>query len=252
MLLRSLVSMRCVLAVGLWLACCLPGDAWAREVRVAFGTMREPFVFAGKHRGIEVEIVRTVLQRLGYELVPVYVPNARIKYEFEQRLVDVATTAQPEPGAEGYFSEPYIAFENVAITLAARKISLNKLADLAGLRVVGFQKASQFLGEDYKQAVSRCADYRETADQMGQNRLLYRGGADVIVRERHIFEYQNKLLADSPFAEKPQPVEIRRLFPPTVYRLRFHDMALRDAFDLELAAITQLGIPAAIARKYGY
>lgn len=252
MCLRSLAALKSlIVAVPLVLAG-LPADAGAREVRVAFGTTREPFVFAGKNRGIEVEIVRTVLRRLGHELVPVYVPNARIAHAFESRLVDVATTSQPQPGAVGYFSEPYISFENVAITLSSRKIKLESLADLGKLKVAAFQKASEFLGEDYKRAVAGRADYREIADHMAQNRLLYRGGADAIVLERHVFEYQNKLLASSRFAEKPQPVDIHRLFPPTLYRMRFHDMALRDEFDLEFAAITQLGIPEAITRKYGY
>lgn len=241
-----------VISAVLLLACGLPASAWARDVRVAFGTTREPFVFANKGRGIEVEIVRTVLQRLGHELVPVYVPNARISHEFELNRVDIATTSLPEPGAVGHFSEPYISFENVAITLTSRKLKLESVADLAKYKVVAFQKASQFLGDDYKRAVASRADYREIADHMGQNRLLYRGGADVIVLERHVFEYQDKLLAGGRFEEKPRQVDIHKLFPPTLYRMRFHDMALRDAFDLEFAAITQLGIPEAIARKYGY
>lgn len=237
---------------ALLLAGGMPANAWGQEVRVAFATSLEPFVFARKHSGIEVEIVRTVLHRLGHELVPVYVPNARISHEFERKRVDAAATSLPEPGATGFYSEPYIAFENVAVTLASRKLKLEKISDLAELKVVAFQKASQYLGDDYKRAVSGRRDYREIADHMGQNRLLYRGGADAIVIERHVFEYQDKLLAASHFEEKPRQVDIHRLFPPSLYRMRFHDIALRDAFDLEFAAITQLGIPEAIARKYGY
>lgn len=252
MSLRPFTVPKAIVLSALLLACGLPGHAWAREVRVAFGTTREPFVFANKNSGIEIEILRTVLQRLGHELVPVYVPNARIAREFELKHVDAATTSLPEPGAVGYFSEPYISFENVAITLASRKLKLENVADLAKYKVVAFQKASQFLGDDYKRAVSSRADYQEIADHMGQNRLLYRGGADAIVLERHVFEYQDKLLAAGRFPEKPQQVDIHRLFPPTLYRMRFHDMALRDNFDLEFAAISQLGIPEAIARKYGY
>lgn len=252
MSLSPMALLKRVISTVLLLACGLPASAWARDVRVAFGTTREPFVFAKKDRGIEVEIVRTVLQRLGHELIPVYVPNARIAHEFELNHVDAATTSFAEPGSVGYFSEPYISFENVAITLASRKINMDSVADLAKVKVVAFQKASQFLGDDYKRAVAARADYREIADHLAQNRLLYRGSTDAIVLERHVFEYQDKLLAAGPFEEKPRPVDIHKLFPPTLYRMRFHDVALRDAFDLEFAAISQLGIPEAIARKYGY
>lgn len=232
------------------LVCSLP--AGAREVRVAFATSVEPFVFVRKNSGIEIEIIRTALQRMGHELVPVYVPTARLGHEFERKRVDAAATSLPEQGGSGYYSEPYINYENVVVTLASRKLKLNQLSDLAGLKVVAFQRASQYLGDEYNRVVHQRPGYQEIADHLGQNRLLYRRAADAIVIERHIFEYQDRLLAAGKFSEKPLQVEVHKLFAPIGYRMRFQDQALRDAFDLELAAITQLGIPEAIARKYGY
>lgn len=238
----------------LWLALLAgwPLAAQTAEVRVAFATTLEPFVFAESHSGIEVEIVRSVLQRLGHTLQPVYVPNARVGHLFERRQVDVAATSLPGPGVSGFFSEPYIVFQNIAVTLAERKLQLDSIADMAGLKVVAFQKAGIYLGDEFRQMAQGNPKYREIADHLGQNRLLYRGGADVIVIERHVFDYQNKVLGVARYPESVRQVHIHPLFPPTPYRMRFHDKALRDAFDLEFAAITQLGIPEAIARKYGY
>ena len=242
--------LQAAICAALLLCCGLP--AGAREVQVAFATTVEPFVFPRRNSGIEIEIVRTALQRMGHELVPVYVPAARLGHEFERKAVDAAATSLPEPGASGFYSEPYIAYENVAVTLAARKFRLGQIGDLAGLRVVAFQRASQYLGDEYRRAVYQRPGYQEIGDHLAQNRLLYRGAADAIVIERHIFEYQDRLLAAGKFSEKPQQVTIHKLFTPIGYRMRFQDQTLRDAFDLEIAAITQLGIPEAIARKYGY
>ena len=60
------------------------------------------------------------------------------------------------------------------------------------------------------------AGYREIADHMGQNRLLYRAGADTIAIERHVFGYWNTLLANRRFAEKWQPVDSHRLLLPSL------------------------------------
>ena len=229
-----------------------PLAAQAAEIRVAFATTLEPFVFARTHGGIEVEIVRSVLQRLGHTLEPVYVPNARVSHLFERRQVDAAATSLQEQGASGFFSEPYIVFQNIAVTLAERKLRLDSIADMAGLKVVAFQKAGSYLGDEFHRMAQRNPKYREIADHLGQARLLYRGGADVIVIERHVFDYQNKILGVARYPESVRQVHIHPLFPPTPYRMRFHDKALRDAFDLELATVTRLGIPEAIARKYGY
>lgn len=238
------------LVCALLLSALLPAATWARDVRVAFATTLEPFVIPQRNSGIEVEIVRTVLQRLGHRLVPVYLPTARMTLAFAQKQVDAVATSLPLGDRGGFYSEPYVVFENVAVTLASRKIKLATVSDLAGLKVVAFQKASQSLGEAYLQAVRSRADYREISDHMGQNRLLYLGGTDVIVIEKHVFEYQNRLLYSAKFPEKPQQVDIHHLFAATEYRMRFHDEALRDEFDLELALVKQLGIPEAILRKY--
>ena len=106
--------------------------------------------------------------------------------------------------------------------------------------MVAFQRASQYLGDEYRRAVST-PRLPEIGDHLHKNRLLYRGAADAIVIERHIFEYQDACFGSRKIQRKPPQAGHPLAVHPIGYRMRFQDQTLRDAFDLEIAAITQLG-----------
>jgi polar amino acid transport system substrate-binding protein len=224
-----------ILALSALLAC---GGEPPGSVRVAFGTSLAPYVMEQPPGGIELDIIRLALHKVGLILEPRFYPQARVPVVLAAGDVDAAATITPETGVRAAYSEPYIAYEDVAVTLRDRHLPIRRLEDLSGLRVMAFINATHYLGNAFRQATRRAARYQETGKQIDQNRLLYAGDVDVVIADRHIFAYLDKQLAESKFPQHPKPVDIHPILTRINYQLGFHDPALRDRFNQGLAKIS--------------
>ena len=151
-------------------------------------------------------------------------------------------------GGNAYFSEPYVVYRNVAITLASRKIVLTKIADLAGRSVAAYQNARLLLGDEFKAVKASHVRYVEHADQAIQNRLLFSGQVDVVISDRFIFDHFTTAL--TPQFDPGQPVVYHPIFPATPRRAAFRNPAVRERFNVALKGMQQDGSQAAIYRKY--
>jgi len=209
-------------------------------VSIAFGESMSPYISEHGTSGMEVEIIRAALQARGYQLRAVSVSQPRLTQALQRPDVDaVATISQPSyPQAP--CSSVYISYDNVAITLASHPLALNDLHDLARYRVQAFPLAKNNLGAAFAAMARHNPDYAESANQVDQNRLLYRGAIDVVIADRHIFAAMNEKMRQET-DEQPQPVKIYHLFTPTPYRLAFKQTRLRDEFNLGLLAIQRNG-----------
>ncbi|MFC3530619.1 substrate-binding periplasmic protein [Vogesella facilis] len=218
-------------------------------VTVAFGESLEPYAIPPLGSGIEVDIVREALQQQGLQLKPLFLAQKRLPYALGSKEMDAVATMLPNYGVNGAYSEPYIQYQDKAITLAERNLAITSIGDLARYRVLGFPLASQYLGSAFRQLTQQHPAYSETGNQLDQNRLLFRGSVDVVVADVRIFSYMNRRM-QSDFHETPRPVHYHNLFPQLSYRVLFRSPQQRDAFNHGLRQLQQSGRYQQIIDKY--
>lgn len=216
-----------------------PGCGSPGGARIAFNNSLAPFAMEATANGIEIDIVRESLRRQGCKLVPVFLPFVRFGYALAENKVDGVATINERSGIRAAFSDVYIEYHNVAVTLASRRLPIDRIADLKGLKVIAFPGASLSLGDEFRRFTVNNPHYSEEQKQLSHNRLLYNGGVDVAIAERSIYAYLDRALADSKYAERKLPVAMHPLFAVNRYQIGFRDPALRDKFNLGLASMSK-------------
>ena len=219
-----------------WMLCLiglmLSHNAVAAQIRVLVGQHKPPYIKLETVSGYEIELLREVVKRMGHEAVFTFLPNARIRSQLEEGLGDIASL-QPNSAAETglFFSQPYIRYQNVVVTLEQDQLSVQHPADLVMLPVVAFQGASKVLGADYADTAALLTHYLETVDQKAQVEMLFSGRAKAIVLDRNIFNHYQRI------SLRQQQVTIHPLFDSTLYRAAFRDPVLQRQFDRALLSV---------------
>lgn len=225
-----------------------PGHA--RDVTVAIGLSLSPYVISDENRGMEFDIAREALALEGHAMRPRYLPLIRVVKEIETGQTDAALTQQDNRGIPVHYSDVYITYQNVAITLASRQLRIERMEDLTGKSILAFQKATLYLGPAFKAAVEGNPQYREEAKQVLQPAMLYHDRIDVVIADRNIFSWFARQPEVTAKADTTQPLHIHPLFPPTDYRVAFRDPGLRDDFNRGLAKLKAGGDYDRIIQRY--
>lgn len=225
-----------------------PSAHAAQELRIGIALDKPPYILAGGRSGLEVEIVERVLTTAGYKVVFESYPPARSLGLMRIGRLDGMMTVDEGVGLAGHFSDEYITYRNVAITLKRRNIQLHQLEDLRRHSVAAFQNARLILTPAFTAAVAAHPEYREYAQQISQNRLLYAGRVDVVVGDRLVFRALNAEVEKG--IDTTQPVVVHELFPSTPRKMVFRDARVRDAFNAGLAQLKADGGYAAIEARY--
>ena len=235
----------------------LYGEARA-ELRVAFATARPPYSYTnehGKNVGLEIDLLRTLLGRMGQQMRVVLYPNTRLVLSALQHEVDVAATVQGMDGRGLYFSHDYVWFNNVAISLAIRGIRLDSVDDLDYHTFVIWQDGWRHLGPSFEAKYRPDshgkfpANYNEAPDQAMQSKMFWAGRTELIVVDRAIFAYYRKALPAS--YHTGQAITVHDIFKTrTAFAVAFKQQALRDRFNAELKKLQDSGEYAAIQEKY--
>lgn len=231
-----------IMLASLLLAFAMPAQARcgaADGMRIAFNNALAPFAFESTSDGIEIDIIRESLRRQGCKLVPVFMPFVRFGYALAENKVDGVATINEHSGIPAAFSDVYIEYHNVAVTLASRRLSIERIDDLKGLKVIAFPGAARSLGDEFSRFAAQSPHYREDPKQRSHNRLLYNGGVDVAIAERSIYAYLDRTLVESKFAERKSPVVFHPIFAVNRYRIGFRDPALRDKFNLGFSSLSK-------------
>ena len=235
------------LTFGLWLLL-FAAHAGAQELMVGFGPNRPPYVFEREERGLEYEIVVAAARAAGFTVKPYYAPMERTHRAFTRGELDVITTTNLTDATALYYSQPYIDYQNVAVSLAERHYQIGSIADLAGYSVHAFQRARFLLGDEFRRMADSNPAYFEESQQVTRNRLLYSGRVDVVIGDRRLLRYFNREVYQQ--VDVKQAVTEFSIFPKTSYHLGTRDEALRDKLDKGLDAIRASGEYAAIERRY--
>lgn len=221
-----------------------------KEITVAAGWSRPPYIMSESQTGFEIDLVREVLRRLNYKVnIVSFAHNDTIKLLREGK-VDIALTLSAKSSIDlAQLSDVYVVYQNVAISLKSKKLQIPQLEKLNELVVVGFQSASDVLGPDFKQAVITNPLYTEMADQKSQVELLFQDQVDVIILDLNVFNY---LAAELNQANVLNTVDIHPLFALNRYSAGFKDLALKNAFNLELGRFVTSGNYDNLLTRYNY
>ncbi|MES2819884.1 MAG: transporter substrate-binding domain-containing protein [Pseudomonadota bacterium] len=235
-----------------WLiALMLFGLAWganAASFRVGFGTHKPPYIFQSERRGLEYDTVEAALLSSGYQMEAYFAPMERLHLMLRRGEIDCIATTNELSGVAAYYSDVYIHYHNVAVALAARNYRIQSIADLGRYSVSAFQRARFLLGPEFSAMALANPNYREEAQQITRNRLLFSGRIDVIVGDERVIRYLSREVSD--LVDTRQALSWYPLFAPTDYRLGFRFQIQRDLFNRGLAAIRKNGDYQAIEQRY--
>ncbi len=223
-----------------------------KDIHLSVGFSVPPYVIAGQNRGAELDIVREAMALEGYRVVPFYVSNKRRNAEYTDGVTDGAMTVSPHEELEGHYSKTYITYQNVAISLAARRFDIKKIADLADKRIVAFQTASKVLGPEFSRAISGRDTYREVAKQYEQIIRLYAGDVDVVVGDKNILRWFAKNSEYPEELDTAQPIAIHQIFLPGHKYVVFRNRSLTVAFDRGIDTLKENGRYDEILTSYGF
>lgn len=243
------LSITCM-RLSLFLALLLPFSftSYCKQLDVVVGWDKPPYVISEQHSGFEVELVRAIFADIGYEITPIYVPFGRTARVVNSGSVDVGLTLTHKHDIDAtLLSNEYIAYQNVAVSLQERSLSISSLQDLSGKSIIAFQTAKSVLGEAFYNAVDQQPTYLELAEQKRQVSLLLLGSVDVAILDRNIFNY-----IKSQFPSNQQhATQIHPIFPVSTYRAAIPDALLRRQFDIALAQFIADGRYQALLDKFG-
>jgi len=231
------------LAFILALLCAFSGDA---ATAVRFGLhYSAPWSFyndAGELDGIEYQIVSRIFQRAGISVEYELHGYSRLLKQFSDKKLDCASpVAVNVSGA--HYTEPYLPFEDVAISLQKAQLSINSIADLRGKRIVAYQQAQNVLGEHFREAVA-ASNYIELAERELQLELLFSDRVDVVVGERRISHY---------LAAKRAPemlLNTHHLFGEKKYPAACWPAEIADVFNAGLLQLQHSGELADILKRF--
>lgn len=226
----------------------------ARELTIAFGIDRPPYVFGREGRGLEIDVARAALATKGHTLKVVSRSNARMLADLAHGYVDGAATV--EPSVDGAFlSDPFITFENYAISLKASRLAIRRVADLKAYSVAAWQGAHRTLGPEFETLFNPSVRapyiqrYHEVENQRSQNHMFWKGRVQVILVDRAIFSWFRQELSSS--IDTTPEVEFHNILAKGAsQRIAFSDKALRDDFNEGLAQIRKSGLYKRLYENY--
>ncbi len=221
--------------------------SFSKEIRTAIGDSLPPYVFKDTNSGIEYDIIKEALAYKGHVLIPVYVPFARTPSLLENNQVDAAATIFDLYDEKFFCSDSHISYQNVAVSLKEKNLKIDTIADLAGKKILAFQKANIYLGSEFAKYTDNPSLYSEVANQETQIGMLYKNRVDVIVMDIHIFYYYKKI---TKLTKTDKQIVIHQIFPSTNYRVAFAEEEIRNDFNEGLAVLKASGKYDLIFRKY--
>lgn len=230
----------------------------AADLTVGFNIDRPPYVYldaAGSVAGIEVEVARAVLARLGYGMKSRALSKSRMLPALKGRQADIIMSVhgRDEPGV--YYSDGVVEYWNIAVSRQADRIRLASAADLDQYRFVIWQRGWADLGPAFAARYRPDAqgrfrnNYFQSSTQDAQARVFWARRVEVMVVDRLVFQWYRRQLAAT--MNTDDDVDYHNIFPhPTVFAAALADRDLRDRFNAALKAMRADGGYQNIVNRY--
>lgn len=218
------------------------------QIDIIAGFPKPPFIIEENSTGIELDLFYAAFAKENKEINFIHVPFGRTVTAFQRLNVDGIITVLPDYKHPNLFiSQPYITYQNVAVSLFENQLDIGDIKSLSGKSMVAFQNAKKYLGEEYKNIIKSSMDYREIADQMKQIEMLFLRRTEVIILDINIFRYFLKSHSTGHYS---QAFKIHYIFNERPYSAAFKSKSNRDLFDQGINMIKAQGKYQAIMDKY--
>jgi polar amino acid transport system substrate-binding protein len=208
---------------------------------------RPPYVFPSTESGIELEIVKASLSVEGYSVEFKYMPFTRRISQLIAGKLDGAMTVNENSGLKLYYSEPYVQYKNVVISLKKRSFDINAIEQLRTKKITAYVSASTHLGPAFTKVATGHPQYEEITLLESIVAFLFLKRTDVIIIEEEIFNYFRK---HSSYFNGDTPVKVHYLFPEIEFKVAFINKEVRDDFNRGLQHIRSTGLYDQIVEKY--
>jgi len=188
---------------------------------IAVGLAKPPYVIQAKNTGFEIELIENVLANMGKSTEFVYTTFGHAPNMLAVNEIDAVMTTSSRVFEDlTKLSDVYITYENIAVSLKDKKLTIESISDLANYSVASFQKADKILGKEFEKAVNLSPVFLQVADQKRQPTLLIRERVDVLVMDRNIFNYFARELK---IEELESKFSYHNIFPKSHYKMAFKD-----------------------------
>ena len=166
----------------------------------------------------------------------------------KEKSVDCALTINEASGVTGvFYSQSHITYQNVVVALKAKGLKIARADDLKALRVVAFQEATNYLGNEFRAMAKANTNYSEVANQEAQVKMLYQDRADAIVMDVNIYKYFKQAIKD---VKVDAEVTLYPIFPPTNYKVAFTSKEVCQKFNESLNKLKASGKYETIFKTY--
>jgi polar amino acid transport system substrate-binding protein len=218
------------------------------KLEIIAGLSKPPFIIEDNNSGIELDIFHSAFGKHNKEVTFIHVPFGRSRTSFHRLNADGIITVLPDyQHPKAFVSEPYIIYQNVAVSLRENKFVIDDIKSLSGKSIIAFQNAKKYLGDDYLKTINSSMEYREIADQMKQIEMLFSRRTEVIILDINIFKYFVKTHTSGQYSQK---FNIHYIFNERPYAAAFKTEENKMLFDKGIKLIKQEGIYQTIMDKY--
>ncbi len=211
-----------------------------------------PHMIAASNSGIDVDITREVLGIMGYTVKVDFAPLKRTMLQVANKQADIFLPTFFQKDTDKLFiSSDIISYRPIAFSLDKNEFKFEHIPDLAGKRLMTFQGAAGYFGEDFVK-ISKLENYTELHDMSKLPEMLIKGRCDVVVLDYYIFYYylQKHLQHSSTDVINVKEIEEFLLFSVVNAHVGFNDKDLRNRFNTQLKLYKSQGKDKAVIRKY--
>ncbi len=223
-------------------------NVYAKELKLAVGLALPPYFIQESNSGLELDIIRAALKFKGYSVKTEFLPLSRVVKSMADGKVDCASPINENSGVKAFYSDSHIFYQNMGVSLKSNNLTINNLDDLKNKKIVSFQNAKKYLGEDFATMATNNQEYKEKANQETQNLLLFKNRIQIVVGDVNIFKYYTKKVAGR--VNTNQEVVYHNLFPKTNYKVAFKDKSVMEDFNMGRKQIKKNGLYKKIFTKY--
>lgn len=203
-----------------------------------------PHIIESTKNGIDVDITVAVLRKIGYSASIRFMPLHRGKIQVLNKQANLFLPTFYESDSEGlYISDAIIEYKPTFFTRSDEKFVIKSVADLADKKIVTFQGASRYFGDEFYEMTKKNKHYREVSSMSILPLLLMKERYDVVLLDYYIFYYFFK-------AHRLSEVKEHVIFNSVDAHVGFNDASLRNQFNGVLSTFKHSEEYRAIIRKY--
>ncbi len=222
-------------------------EAYTKEIRIV-ATDYPPHIIKSQESGMDLEILRSVLNEMGYRSTVKFVPAKRALNMVIQGEADVSVPVFFEEDRDGYYtSNAIIDYKPTVFTLSKNSYSLDGLSSLSAHRVLTFIGAGGYFGRNFINATNKAVSYNEINNVGAMPELLLMERYSAVVLDENIFYYFYRK------EDKSKDLDVfdaHYVFPKVEASVGFNDQSFRDLFNEYLAKFRASGKDIKIIEKY--